>query len=254
MRLLFIIALAVGVSAFFLGTKAASDSTTASTEETRPLSQTDIFALGASQTVMMLNPDNENSGGTGFAVRSLSGKLYTVTNAHVCNITDKSYLLAARGGVKLRLQIIEILEEADLCILQGIPFMKGLKVADALSLFEGVYVVGHPRLQPINMTAGWVRTRVYVPIAYCNIASSKLRVQVLPDRRKNAKPLLDFEDASCIKEMDSIMTNNDSQPGNSGSAVLNDRGEVVGVLFAGDSNGTSLIVPLNYLHALLSAY
>jgi hypothetical protein len=249
MRLLFIVALIVGVGCFLGGT-AASDT---DSPPARTLSQSDIFSLGASQTVKMLNPDNEDSGGTGFAVRAPSGKLYTVTNAHVCRITDKSFLLASRGEIRLRLQIIEIMEDADLCILQGIPFMKGLKVADGIGLFDGVYVVGHPRLQPISMGAGWVRTRVYVPIAYCNSKKTKAHVQVAPDKRKGAKALMDFEE-DCVKEMDSIMTNNDSQPGNSGSAVLNDRGEVAGVLFAGDGNGTSLIVPLDYLHSLLSAY
>ena len=250
MRLLFIVALAVSIGSFLIGSNAASEP--APLQVSRPLSQSDLFSLGASQTVMMLNPDNEDSGGTGFAVRAASGKLYTVTNAHVCRITDKSFLIASRGSVRLRLQIIEIMEEADLCVLQGIPFMKGLEVAEGLGLFEGVYVVGHPRLQPINMTAGWVRTRVYVPIAYCNKAGGA-KVQVLPDQRKSARSIFDL-DESCIKDMDSIMTNNDSQPGNSGSAVLNDKGQVVGVLFAGDSAGTSLIVPLNYLHSLLSTY
>jgi S1-C subfamily serine protease len=240
------------IAAFLTGTNSASGT---SESASKHLGNSALFALGASQTVMMLNPDNESSGGTGFAVRAPSGKLYTMTNAHVCNITDRPYLLASRGGAKLRLQIIEVMEQADLCILQGIPFMNGLDVADGLDLYDGVYVVGHPRLQPINMTAGWVRTRGYVAISYCNVLGSKLRVQLLPDRRRNAKPLLDLEEQeSCIKEMDAIMTNNDSQPGNSGSAVLNDRGQVVGVLFAGDSNGTSLIVPLLYLKEMLANY
>jgi S1-C subfamily serine protease len=259
MRLLLIVATIVGITAFLIGNTETSIPTASPAEFGAPpspkhLDQSSLFALGASQTVMMLNPDNENSGGTGFAVRSpASGKLYTVTNAHVCNITDKPFLIAAKGQTKLRVQIIEVMEQADLCILQGIPYMQGLEVAGSLGLYDGVFVVGHPELQPINMTAGWVRTRVAVLISYCQKAGNQARVMVLPDKRKGAKALVEF-DLTCLKEMDSIMTNNDSKPGNSGSAVLNDRGEVVGVLFAGDSRGTSLIVPLDYLKALLSTY
>lgn len=259
MRLLLIVAALVGATVFLIGNKetsipAASPAEFDSPAPPKHMEHSSLFALGASQTVMMLNPDNENSGGTGFAVRSpSSGKLYTITNAHVCNITDKPFLIAAKGQTRLRVQIIEVMDHADLCILQGLPYMKGLEVAGSIRLFDGVYVVGHPELQPINMTAGWVRTRVLVPISYCQKAVNRARVMVLPDKRKGARALFEF-DASCIKEMDSIMTNNDSKPGNSGSAVLNEQGEVVGVLFAGDSNGTSLIVPLDYLKSLLSTY
>jgi hypothetical protein len=118
-------------------------------------------------------------------------------------------------------------------------------------------VVGHPMLQPISISAGWVRGRGLTPVGYCNVKS---QMQVLPSgvqRKANNIPgflqnLLDEVD--CVKLMDSVMTNAFSLPGNSGSPVLNDAGNVVGVLFAGDGRNTSLIVPTDLIHDFLAGF
>jgi S1-C subfamily serine protease len=238
----FIIVLAIVAVYLFIGTQA--------------LSQSQIFALGAAQTVKIVNPDNEDSGGTGFAVRTPSGKLYTMTNAHVCAITKGSFMLAKYGNKKLRLQIISISDTTDLCLLEAIPELSGLELAGRVDMYDGVYLVGHPMLQPISITAGWVRGRGFTPVGYCNV---KAKLQVLPSEQVNRNNLPGFlqnlfDEVDCVRLMDSVMTNNYSLPGNSGSAVLNENGKVIGVLFAGDGRNTSLMVPLDLIHEFLVGF
>lgn len=220
------------------------------------LSQSQLFALGAGQTVMIVNPENEGSGGTGFAVRMPSGRVLTMTNAHVCAITKGSYMVAKWGNKKARLQIIAISDNTDLCLLEALPEFKGLSIGSGLDRFDEVYLVGHPMLQPISIAAGWVRGRGTFPIGYCNV---KEKLQVLPNgklQKSNLPAFLEtlFEEDECVKFMDSVITNNFSLPGNSGSPVMNDAGSVVGVLFAGDGMNTSLIVPLDLIQEFVDGF
>lgn len=220
------------------------------------LSQSKLFSIGAKETVMVVNPENENSGGTGFAVRAPSGKLYTLTNAHVCSIAKDGAMLAKYEGKKIRLQVISVSETTDLCLLSALPEKGGLEIGKELGMYEGVYLVGHPMLQPISIAAGWVRGRGEIPVGYCEGAITK--VSILPEGETRSFKLDALDDLleamSCVKYVDSIITNNFSLPGNSGSPVLNEDGKVIGVLFAGDGRSTSLIVPLDRVQDFLAGF
>lgn len=216
-------------------------------------SQGELFRRGAEQTVMLLNPDNLNSGGTGFAVR-VGDKVYTMSNAHVCSVSKRGYMVARKGGQDQFLQILAVSENSDLCLLQRLPGYTGLELADEVSMFEGSYLVGHPLLMPISVSAGWVRARGTFPIDYCNSKKNGERLPRIIRPQEQAEDILGLLTADCVKLRSSIITNHDSKPGNSGSAVINDQAEVVGVLFAGDGQGTSLMVPLNEIKAFVAGF
>ena len=218
-------------------------------------SQSQLFRIGADQTMMLVNPDNENSGGTGFAVKTEDGVRYTLSNAHVCEIGQKrGFMLAKKGNLSTRLRIIAISDNSDLCLLEALPGLEGLELAEEVSMFEGVYLVGHPLLMPISITAGWVRGRGVFGISYCNVMRNNTNFpRIIRPQENDVDDIINMFD-SCVKMRAAIITNNFSRPGNSGSAVLNDDGDVVGVLFAGDSEGTSLMVPLSEVKTFLTGY
>lgn len=193
---------------------------------------------------MMLNPSNESSGGTGFAVRdSVKGQLYTLSNAHVCALSKTGYLIARQGAKARRLRIIDIATDMDLCLLEGFDGYEGLPIAESVELYQRVYIVGHPYLHPITITAGYVNGRAKLPISYCEMIRyfqlDQLLEQLMPD---------------CMKFVDSVIATAASAPGNSGSPVVDEYEYVVGVLFAGDGSGLSLVVPLDKIQEFMNRH
>lgn len=74
----------------------------------------------------MLTPvGNPHTGGTGFeVVAPNSGKVYTLTNRHICRLAGNSGELAARHNAndeEIRLKIISVSSETDLCVLEAVP-------------------------------------------------------------------------------------------------------------------------------------
>jgi S1-C subfamily serine protease len=212
-----------------------------------------IYDKVAPKTYRMLNPDNLDSGGTGFSVETPSGRTFTLTNAHVCNMTNRGFIVAEQNGRMRRLAIIEISSEADLCLLEGVSGEEGLTVASqgVVPMGEKLFIVGHPYLQPTSLTNGFLNEKGLVGISYCQRLGGKslANYRILPD---DELPISLFDD--CIKIRYSYFTDAGSAPGNSGSAVTNMDGEVVGVLFAGNGRGISLVVPLEAIHKFLAGY
>lgn len=216
------------------------------------VSQKEIYRRAASQTFRMLDPDNIKSGGTGFVVKAPSGQTYIVSNAHVCGVSERDHMLAERNGRMIRTPILEISSETDLCLLVAPPGYDGLEVADSAYILQQVYAVGHPRLGPVTISAGWIRSRETVAISYCrSYRGNRTNFYPSPMSRNLEEILAEME---CIKEVDSYVTNAAVQPGSSGSAMLSDEGKVVGVAFAGDPYGTSLMVPLDRFKRFLQPY
>lgn len=218
---------------------------------TTALSQSKIFEKGAKETFMIVNPSNPRSGGTGFVLNTGS-KQYTITNAHVCKISPNGTMLAIQGDRQIRLMILGINEGADLCVLDAVPNQKGLTVGKDVEMYGEVYIVGHPLLMPISVSAGWVRGRGVFGINYCNSMQTKNFLPQFVAEQDLGDILAALMD--CVRPMNAIISNADIKPGNSGSAVLNDDGEVVGVAFAGDAQGTSLIVPQELLKNYLQQF
>jgi S1-C subfamily serine protease len=206
----------------------------------KDLTEDQIYQETASKTFRILNPDNTGSGGTGFYLTTANGTTLLVTNQHVCDMTEKSYVVAEQQGVTQRVDITDIAGHTDLCVLQAPNGATGLTLASDVGGFEKVYIVGHPFLYPVTISSGYLNERSLVKVSYCNLFNTHL-----------PKILGSFEDIfepACVKAVDSYASSARSAPGNSGSAVVNGKGEVVGVLFAGDGRGfQSRIIPLDVL-------
>jgi len=199
-----------------------------------------------SQVVMLTNKAG-NSGGTGFAVQAPSGDVYTLTNAHVCRIEGGLY--ANVGNRRLKLKILEISDVADLCLLDGIKGMRGLDLASSVGIGEEMGLVGHPKLMPLTLSRGeligYAKALVMVEAGQCSEGLE-------PPSYITVETMFGF---ACILDVTAGFTNVIALPGNSGSPVVNIFGNVVGVLFAADSQANwGIIVPLSQVKAFLKPY
>lgn len=190
-----------------------------------------------------------NSGGTGFAVRGDSGKVYTMTNAHVCRIDGGKIYANLANGRKIPLQILEFSEEHDLCIASAVPKLKGLKLASSVAVGEELGVVGHPKLMPLTLSRGEL-------IGYQNVIVL-VDEQECDDTEQGAayKTVLSLFGPVCILDVEGALSNILILPGNSGSPVVNFWGNITAVAFAADArDGWGILVPLKYVKAFLRNY
>lgn len=197
-------------------------------------------------SVVMLTNLIQTSGGTGFFVRTPSGKLKILTNGHVCRLAgpDKGLMVIGENDVGVA-YVEAVYENNDLCLLDTPIEAPALKIASSVRNTENVYVLGHPLLEPKTLVSGQIsgsRT-VQVMQGYdVPNCTGPTYHQVPPD----FIGFLVGAKYACIRETEATIATTNILPGNSGSPVLNAYGNVVGVAFAG-APGTvrAMIVPLD---------
>ena len=140
--------------------------------------------------------------GTAFYV-NFAGKTRIITNQHTCDQREGKRKMIINDK---RMKILYISKTQDLCLIES-DRDSGLEVSSKnLELLDRVLLVGHPRGLPLT-----------------------IREDHMVARGINSFPWLGDHDVRF--DMISTIT----YAGNSGSPVTNSKGEVVGVLFAGDS-------------------
>lgn len=152
--------------------------------------------------------------GTGFNVIAPSGKIYTITNKHVCD--KQKFLIQDENGTPRIHIVLKIYDKADLCVLSSTS-LSGFKMADTHIKGQSIQVLGYP-LGIRSLTSGSI-------IGYGHDAS--------------------FEDVYFSSDAK-------SNYGSSGSPVLDDKDNVIGVVEGiNDKNQQSVIVPLEFLQDAL---
>lgn len=168
------------------------------------------------------------AGATGFLLRMPSGQVALVTNGHVCDIRGTLMMSKSRANPKVALRPLKTsMFPSDLCVLSinstdfdGNPVKLGriYKMGDhEPAPLDRVYTIGYPQVSMLRMTRGIV-TGFYSQVDQYGVQS--------------VIGALSF----------------DVYPGQSGSPVFNDQGEVIGVVFAyAIMDGKGLYVPLSSL-------
>lgn len=155
-------------------------------------------------------------------------------------------------------RIINISGSYDLCAIAVPKKLKEkhpnpLHIAPSVSFKDRMYVVGHPLLLPLVVSTGHavLERIIYMehedptPLSECN-------------KPKNViKPTQDFLgniQLVCADKILTWLTNIPSQPGNSGSPTVNDKGEVVAVLYGGYTRlQWSMLVPRSSLVSYINS-
>lgn len=189
-----------------------------------------------------------NSGGTGSIFKSFDNATHILTNKHICRLIEP-------GGVvdyKNRQYLIthyKKFEQHDLCLVRiSVNLNINLSVAQTINTVSSKAVVsGHPSLLPHIVTIGHLSERQDIDLMVGIRACTK------DDMVNNLDTCLFFGGIPVIETLDSQLISNLIKPGNSGSAVFNTDGEVIGVVFAGTGREFSYgyIVPQIYLYYFL---
>jgi S1-C subfamily serine protease len=206
----------------------------------------DHMALARENVRMLVQPSNQDRGGTGWVVRLPSGERFTVTNGHVCALAEDGFMVAKRDGSDAiqYLRVIKVSDTTDLCLLTPATRARGLLISEQEFDWPKLTTVGHPQLRPLTLQTGQATRRLMADILEGPADENCKGVT------RQKRPMLTFEGPAdfCIRWIDSYDTTLLVYGGQSGSPVMDDDGAVVGVVYA-SANDThwGLMIPLDHL-------
>lgn len=227
---------------------------------TQPYSDADLLSQTSPYVVQMFRVDGRALG-SGSHIQAPSGTVYLLTNRHVCQASGEPQTVFAADKYSSRpiaRRIIEIYWEHDLCLVEALPGRSGLTISDSeITEYQMVYSVGHPLGLSQNYSSGFLKDKS--PI--------KVVVSMLMDREtcqsfgdgfaiadQNGNPTIE-DIGICYFEKPAYNLSVFAYPGSSGSALLNTKGELVGVIYAGNSfTNWGSAVPLEYVKDFLRPY
>lgn len=179
----------------------------------------------------------ERSGGSGSIFKSYTNATHILTNKHICRIIeqggtvkyyDKDYIITH----------YKKFPNHDLCLVRiGKSLGLSTVVGDTLAKTSSVtYASGHPSLLPHILTKGHLSDRMDIELV--------VGVKACEEGDTSFECMW-FGGSPVVQSFESRVISNLIKPGSSGSGVFNDKGEIVGVVFAGDGRDFShgYIVP-----------
>lgn len=193
--------------------------------------------------------------GTGFEIKAPSGKIYTLTNAHVCGLGKDGIIMVGEKRYSNRLipkRIIEVYQDNDLCLVEGLQGYEGLTVASGSEVGDLVWAVGYPLGQSMNISSG--RIKDYGKLSVIDPETPKEECKG-PNMHMETYNMFFLTAEFCVVERFAAQTDVPTFPGNSGSPLVNVYGNVEGIIFASDNEthwGSA--VPLDYINKLLRPY
>lgn len=194
-------------------------------------------------------------GGTGVHVKGPNGDTFILTNSHVCGIgKEQGYLEVDFGdGTKLARAIIKDSIYTDLCLVEPVPGIEGLSFGGTEGLGSTVFAIGHPLLEPLTLTKGELTGSSFVDVLDHFINSNDPKdICSLPKNRKMMVNMFFFMQEACLIHVEAYLSNVTILPGNSGSPLVNWRGQVIGLAFAGNSESHwGLFIPLKEIQIFL---
>jgi S1-C subfamily serine protease len=207
------------------------------------------------QVVMVTNG---NGGGTGFHVEAPSGDVYILSNRHVCAVKDDNNFVTiiTQDGRSHKKKVIKEYKKHDLCLIEPVRGYSGLELTEQNDLHSKLYIVGHPGLRPLTLSSGHYIGDDTISISSPNVEKKNCngKFEKIPE---NSLEYFFFGLQSiCVNYFDSYMTDAPVYGGNSGSPMVDARGNVWGVVFAKSMNAVhnGYIVPIDFVKDFLKKY
>jgi hypothetical protein len=221
-----------------------------------PIIKDAYLRYGIGDEVVMITKSNNGNinGGTGFHVKAKSGKVYILTNKHVCEISKDGFVdvKSPSSARSIPRRIIQKYENHDLCLVEPLAGKSGLSVASSASIGEDITLIGHPNLRPLVIKKG-----EYIGDETIELISGYDRKTCKGRFVKD--PMMEAffgVEGVCIESFFSMQVSVTSYGGNSGSPVVDKFGKVIGVLFAGSTRvvDDAYLVPLHHIKIFLEVY
>jgi tetratricopeptide (TPR) repeat protein len=184
------------------------------------LSSTEVAKVAKNVTVLL---DSKDSPGSGVIIQKQGNDYMVLTAAHVVRSRSQKYTIATSDGQRHPVSVttIKALDGVDLAVVKFTSdrTYSIVKMGDSEAAVEGspVYVAGYPKA-----TSAITRS-IY------NFTEGKVTANA-------SQPLADGY---------SIVYSNNTLPGTSGGAVLNEKGELIAIHGKGDAAETSRVDPIN---------
>lgn len=197
-------------------------------------------------------------GGTGFHIIAPSGQVYILTNAHVCAVAQDGLLKVTseiRGGDGMVRSVLDESIYTDLCLIEALPDAKGLMLAQSFNYHDEAMAIGHPLLRPLTRTKGEISARETVQVQDHIIDyDDPMDTCSLPKNKKDIVDYFFFQVEMCFIVIDSISTTVPILPGNSGSPLVNENGDVIGIMFAANPANWGYAVAFDKIQEFLVGY
>lgn len=180
--------------------------------------QSIVHANPPDRGIVMVYSDTPTgrTGGSGFVVEAPSGLHYTLTNAHVCALTNDGHTMDIysehqnRTYQKVRIRKVGI--NVDICALDAAPRVPATPLGNMPHPLQRVVIMGHPALQPVTISEGYIQHMV------AGIAETTAKVL----------------------------------PGSSGSPMLDRYFNLIGIVFQySPSDGDSYVISVAYIREFL---
>lgn len=191
--------------------------------------------------VMVVN-NQASSGGTGSVLASSEKGSLILTNKHVCEVVENGGYVV-RDRLKSKVMSYRVYDKHDLCLIK-VKNNLGVNLTLAASepkMADPSSVSGFPRLYPNTITRGHFSDKLVVKVMIGEEECTE-------EEYLTNMMCMFFGIKPIVKSFKAQHTSNLIQPGNSGSGVLNSKGELSGVVFAGSGDiGWALIVPHEFV-------
>lgn len=192
---------------------------------------------------------DEGGGGSGVVLSSNSSGSVILSNRHVCEGVAPGAVVTTTSGVSARAVSMKLSRNHDLCLVR---VNRNLKLSSKIATSESqkgedALVVGHPNLFPQIKAAGkfsgFMDITMMVGLRQCSAA----------ERQRYPLECLLFGGFPILKTFETQAISSIIAPGNSGSPVFNEKGEVTNLVFAGVGRGLShgITVPNGQIRAFV---
>lgn len=191
----------------------------------------------------------ESGKGTGSHVELKDGRVVILTNKHVCKMKGPLKVKSFNQPLAIERKILKISDKHDLCVMEGIPGEEGISIGGSLEFGDELYTLGHPRGDALNVSKGEYFNDIEIEMGEELNNEGKCDEGIVKRFQSFFGPV-----EYCSYQRNTIQVSTPTYPGNSGSAVVNKYGYLVGVIFAGNREVENLgfAVPLSYVIEFLS--
>lgn len=171
---------------------------------------------------------------SGEQIKAPSGVNYILTAAHCRDLmTDGMFTVVKEDGTSLQRRFIAEDADSDLMLLEGLPALEGIEIADKLVRFQYVRTFTHRHGLATYKTTGSIidETEITVPVA---LVASPEDAEICESFPKYAVVYLFSNMGFCVLKVMETATTAQIVPGSSGGAIVDDAGRLIGVASATD--------------------